>query len=102
MDDGDCLRRPAPVLRPPGRGTPLSSAPRPGSHTDSTPVRWPYVWSTPALPRDFRQNIRPSGYAGVVALRSTATAVSTSCAPSKMSRSSRSIETSRRNRFSSS
>ena len=36
----------------------------------------PYVLSTPALPRDLRQNIRLYGYAGGVALASA------SCAPS--------------------
>ncbi len=36
----------------------------------------PYVLSTPALPRDLRQNIRLYGYAGGIALASA------SCAPS--------------------
>ncbi len=60
-------------------GTSLRCAPCPGSHNDSTPCRMPYVLSTPALPRDLRQNIRLYGYAGGVALASA------SCAPSRSS-----------------
>ncbi len=51
-------------------------AAHPGFHNDFTPVRLPYVLSPPVLPHGLRQNIRPSGYAGVVAHHSSASATS--------------------------
>ena len=69
------------VLPSAARARPASArahhfAVHPGFHNDFTPVRLPYVLSPPALPRGLRQNIRPSGYAGVVAHRSSAIAPS--------------------------
>ena len=51
---------------------------------DLTPFRFPHVLSPPALSRDFRQNIRAYGYAGVVVHRSSAAAPSLPCTPSRM------------------
>ncbi len=70
-------------------GTSLRCAPCHGSHNDSTPCRMPYVLSTPALPRDLRQNIRLYGYAGGVALASASCAPSTSAMRWTLSTSSR-------------
>ncbi|MBI3343953.1 MAG: ATP-binding cassette domain-containing protein, partial [Gammaproteobacteria bacterium] len=60
----------------PASATALHFVARHGAHNDLTPCRVPPILSPPALPRGLRQNIRPYGYAGGVAHRSSAIAPS--------------------------